>query len=122
MFLENLTALMKARGLNRRQLSIQSGIPYSTIDSMFKISDNARLSTLIKLADFFGVTLEYLVRGTQGQSTPHELAVLDAYRRHPELRTAVDKLLDVSEDAEKKTGLAEDPEEAARRIRAAYNV
>ena len=122
MLLENLDALMKARGMTKRSLAIESGVPASTIYSLYKKGwENVELGTLVKIARCFGVTLDYLVTG-ETTLKPHELAILDAYRRHPELRPAVDKLLDVQEDAEKKTARPEDPESTVRRIRAAFGV
>ena len=113
---------MKARGMTKRSLAIESGVPASTIYSLYKKGwENVELGTLVKIARCFGVTLDYLVTG-ETTLKPHELAILDAYRRHPELRPAVDKLLDVQEDAEKKTALPEDPESTVRRIRAAFGV
>lgn len=46
--------------LNNRQLSIQSHIPYSTIDNWSKrgIPDEMRLSTFKTLCSFFGVTMD----------------------------------------------------------------
>lgn len=62
-FLEKLEMLMKQKQVNKRQLSIGSDIPYSTIDNLWKKGyDNIKLSTLKKLASFFGVTLDFLAR------------------------------------------------------------
>ncbi|MFI3230619.1 MAG: helix-turn-helix transcriptional regulator [bacterium] len=53
---------MDENNLNNNSLSRESGIPYTTIDGFFKKgTDNIRLSTLVKLANFFDVTLDYLV-------------------------------------------------------------
>lgn len=57
--LEKIDYLIKERGLNKRRLSIQCGIPYSTIDGFYKVGyENMRLPTFIKLCDFFDVTME----------------------------------------------------------------
>ena len=64
MFLNVLDSLMKSNGLNKHTLSIKSGIPYTTIDGFYKRGTaNARLSTLKRLAEFFDVSLDYLVNG-----------------------------------------------------------
>ncbi len=62
-FTEKLDYLMKKKNIkNRSQLSKQSGIPYTTIVGFFeKSTENIRRTTLIKLADFFDCSLEYLV-------------------------------------------------------------
>lgn len=62
MFIDILKKLMDENNLNNNSLSRESGIPYTTIDGFFKKgTDNIRLSTLVKLANFFDVTLDYLV-------------------------------------------------------------
>lgn len=60
---EKLELLMKEGHLNKRILAHESGIPYTTITSLFsKGYENAKLSTLKGLANFFGVTLDSLCR------------------------------------------------------------
>lgn len=60
---EKLEILMKEQRLNKRLLAHESGIPYTTITSLFsKGYENAKLSTLKGLANFFGVTLDSLCR------------------------------------------------------------
>lgn len=62
-FLDKLDALMKRNNLNKKRLSEQSGIPYSTIDSFYKQSyNNIKLSTFKKICDFFDVTMDSMVR------------------------------------------------------------
>lgn len=62
-FLAKITLLMKEKGLNRHTLSEACGIPYTTIDGWFKKGyEGIKISTLMKLADFFEVELDYLVR------------------------------------------------------------
>lgn len=59
-FLENLDFLMKENGLNKRSLSEQSGIPYTTIISWYKKGyENLNITTLRKLSSYFGTTLDY---------------------------------------------------------------
>lgn len=54
---------MASHGFNKHTLSMACGIPYTTIDAWYKKGySNAKLSTIQKLADFFGVTIDYLMR------------------------------------------------------------
>lgn len=104
-FLEKLELLMVDKNINKRQLSIGSGIPYSTIDNLWKTGyENIKLSNLKKIASYFGVSLDFLVRDniedpaiSEAFLTEHEKQLIKAYRSHPEMRTAVDKLLGVPE-------------------------
>ena len=58
---EKLDLLMEERGLNKSQLSAQSGVPYTTIVSLYeKGAQNAKRSTLLSLSRFFNVSLDYL--------------------------------------------------------------
>ena len=100
MFIENIEFLMKQKGINKRTLSAQSGIPYTTIVSFWTVGcDNAKLSTIRKLADYFGVTLDFLIRGKATVVTPSEEIIVDAYRRHPELQDVIKRILMVDNPA-----------------------
>lgn len=62
-FLEKVSLLMQEEKLNKHTLSEACGIPYTTIDGWFKKGyEGAKVSTLIKLADYFDVELDFLVR------------------------------------------------------------
>lgn len=99
MFLETLTTLMNNRGLSKAQLAKDSGIPYTTIDGFYKKGcENIKLSTLQKLANYFDVTLDYLINGNNFILSTHEKAVIMAYRNNPEMQLAVDRLLNISSD------------------------
>lgn len=96
MFLDMLETLMKERKLNKNSLAKESGIPYTTIDGFYKKGcDNIKLSTLTRLASFFGVSLDYLINGEITNISSHERDVIFAYRKNPAMRGAVDKLLGV---------------------------
>ena len=105
MFLDNLDRLMKARKINKNILARESGIPYTTIDGFYKKGcDNVKLSTLVKIAAYFGVSLDYLINGEITTLSAHEKAVISAYRNNPGMQSAVDKLgveeegADIAED------------------------
>ena len=56
-----LDQLLRERGLNKSQLSALSGVPYTTIASLYeKGADNAKRSTLLSLARCLNVSLDYL--------------------------------------------------------------
>lgn len=77
-----------------------------------------RDTTLQKIANYFGVTTDYLLgAGTASEFnprvlttkpiglTPDEIALVEAYRAKPELAPAVRKLLDIPEPTEKETAV-----------------
>lgn len=58
-FTEKLDYLMEQNSLNKLRLSKECGIPYTTIDSLYKKGyENMKLPTFKILCDFFGVTME----------------------------------------------------------------
>lgn len=58
---EKLDMLMKERRITKAELARESGIPYTTITSLYdKGYENAKLSTLKRLADYFGCSLDYI--------------------------------------------------------------
>lgn len=60
-FLTKLDRLMREKNINKNQLSKESGVPYTTIDGFYKKgTENIKLSTLKKLASYFGCSLDYL--------------------------------------------------------------
>ena len=95
-FLEKLNVLMERDGLNKRTLSIASGIPYTTIDGWYKCGyDGLRLATVRKLADYFKTDLDFWARD-EIELPGKERRILESYRENPESQWAVDKLLDIN--------------------------
>lgn len=61
-FLNKLDSLMEEKKLNKSSLSKACGIPYTTIDGWYKKGyEGLKLTTLRKLSDFFGVSLDYWI-------------------------------------------------------------
>jgi len=94
MFLDILEKLMESRGLNKNTLAKESGIPYTTIDGFWKKGcDNIKLSTLIKIANYFEVSLDYLLGYDNNKKTlvthegnelsEFEVMALDLFRKVP---------------------------------------
>jgi DNA-binding Xre family transcriptional regulator len=97
-FLDKLDVLMSEKGLNKRTLSIESGVPYTTILSFWdKGCDNIKLSTLRTLAKYFNVTLDYLADDSVDitvSDAADEQALLRLYQQaDPKIRRAIDSLL-----------------------------
>ena len=108
MFLKNLDKLMAKKAINKSILAKESGIPYTTIDGFYKKGwDNVKLSTLLKLVAYFGVSLDALITGSEGGAavvvqtvaeegenlTDKEKKVLDAYRSDKAKKALIDKVL-----------------------------
>ena len=64
-FVDNLRALMSAKGVSRRKMAQDCGISPSAVNSWFNRSaENISLPTLVKLSEYFGITIEELIHGT----------------------------------------------------------
>ena len=56
---DKLDILMKERNISKADLARESGVPYTTIDGFYKKgSENAKLSTLKKLCNYFNCTFQ----------------------------------------------------------------
>lgn len=77
-FIEKLDNLKKRENLNNGSFSLKCGIPYSTVSSLYsKGYENVKLGTLKKIAAFFDVSIDYLVRDevtdpNYGKADPNE--------------------------------------------------
>lgn len=85
--LSRLIKLMQKKEDTKATLARNAGIPYTTIDGLFKRGcENVYISTARKLCDYYGVTLDYLVMGNDGLSVDAlnvaaKYDRLDAYSR-----------------------------------------
>ena len=62
--LENLDRLMEHKKLNRTELAKEVGIAPSTINSWYSRGcENVTLKVLLKIANYFNITIEELVNG-----------------------------------------------------------
>lgn len=87
---EKLDLLMAEKKMNRSQLAAQSGVPYTTIVSLYeKGSDNVKRSTLLAISRFFDVSLDYLADDSVEERRPPitgAAAHFDANKLTPEGR------------------------------------
>lgn len=60
LFIERLKDLMIEKNLNIKQLSTITNIPRTTISGWFNAEKLPSLEALIKLCDFFVISLDYL--------------------------------------------------------------
>ena len=63
-FLNNLSELMEFNNINKKELAKVLGISPSTITMWYSRGcDNVSITTLIKLSNYFGLSMEELVNG-----------------------------------------------------------
>ena len=115
--LERIVAELKAQGLKKIDLTNHLGLVSSCFGNWMAGRNTSYRRYLHGIADFLGVSVEYLrgetdikekppILSDRGQMgghvtvlSPHEERVILAYRAQPALQAAVDKLLDVGEAA-----------------------
>ena len=61
MFIDIFYDLLEEKSLNRKKFSEQSGIPYTTVIGWTNLNRLPDYTALIKLADFFQCSIDYLV-------------------------------------------------------------
>ncbi len=61
MFTEIFNDLLDENNLNRKQFAEKSGIPYTTVIGWTKLNRLPDYTALIKIADFFGCSVDFLV-------------------------------------------------------------
>ena len=68
-FLDRLKTLMMHAGDNNSSLAKKSGVPYTTIDGLFKRGwEKAQISTIQRLCECYNVALDYMIYGAEGLS------------------------------------------------------
>lgn len=98
-----------------RELRQRSGLKQSELAALLNVKDNTYsqyenekrqlgYEDLRKLSDYYRVSIDFLLGHDTPASppvssfalTPHEQALIEAYRNHPALCSAVDRLLEVA--------------------------
>lgn len=97
--IEKLDYLMKEKNINKSVLSKETGIPYTTIDGFYKKgTENIKLSTLKKIAEYFEITLDELANDDiaidNKSSTNYEY--LNDMQRNDEIKMLFDAADNVS--------------------------
>ena len=98
MIIETIRRLMQQNNVNTSELSRSIGVSYSTLASQLKgqvDENNISVSTIIKIADFFGVSVEYIL-GIKKVTSPQKQRLI---RNYDGLNTdGQTKLVDYSDD------------------------
>ena len=61
MFIEVFNDLLEENGLNRKQFSERSGIPYTTVIGWTNLDRLPDFNALIRISEFFNCSIDYLV-------------------------------------------------------------
>lgn len=94
--MEKLRELRKEKGISLKELGIAMGVAESTMSLYENGKRQPDYETLLKLAEYFNVTVDYLLRGNDNsERLPEELVILNRKARNmsPEKRQ---KLLEMA--------------------------
>lgn len=115
--LEKIDYLMKENHLNKRQFSIKSDMPYSTIDNIWKRgTESMRLPTFMKICDYFGVTMDSMayddreIEYRKDQDEPIPMYDRDYIRKYMELDPQRKEIVNATINASSEQAVAEDRE------------
>ena len=98
--LDKIVQLMNRHNCDNQQLATALGLNRQVVTDWKAGRSKSYMKYLPKIAQYFGVSMDFLL--DKEEKTVSELVlssreklVLDAYRAHPELRAAVDRLLGI---------------------------
>lgn len=103
---ERLEKFLKEHGYSKADAAKLSGIPYTTIDGLFKKGDeNIKLSTLKKLAAFMQCTLDELAGDEEPEEYYHNIEtsmLAETIRSNPQYRIMFDSTKKLKPEAVKE--------------------
>ena len=100
----NLNALMSSRNVTRIELSEAVGTTAQSIANYIGGYAVPRLGVLVKIADYFGVSVDYLLTGVEAESNKRAESALEAGRRLGLSKEAAVQLADIKAHGADKSG------------------
>lgn len=97
--MNRLAELRKEKNLSMKETAVRLHLPYTTYVSYEKGDREPNSEVLIKLADFYNTTVDFILgvsKSTQNNDlklSNHEKKLVISYREHPDMQKSVDKLL-----------------------------
>lgn len=86
-FLDNLTKLLKRENLSRAELAKRLNIAPSTINSWYNRGyENVSLKFLLKISNYFNVSLEALINGDVDNDKSKEKEIINLFIEYYEER------------------------------------
>lgn len=102
--MNRLAELRKEKNLSMKETAVRLHLPYTTYVSYEKGDREPNSEILIKLADFYNTTVDFILgvsKSTQNNDlklSNHEKKLVISYREHPEMQLSVDRLLGIEEE------------------------
>ncbi len=102
--MNRLAELRKEKNLSMKETAVRLHLPYTTYVSYEKGDREPNSEVLIKLADFYNTTVDFILgvsKSTQNNDlklSNHEKKLVISYREHSEMQLSVDRLLGIEEE------------------------
>lgn len=102
--MNRLAELRKEKNLSMKETAVRLHLPYTTYVSYEKGDREPNSEVLIKLADFYNTTVDFILgvsKSTQNNDlklSNHEKKLVVSYRERPEMQLSVDRLLGIEEE------------------------
>ncbi len=107
--LSRIKNIKKEYKITNKMLSQKTGISIGTLSKILAgITKEPSIQSIIKIANALNVSADYLITGEDYENeyinnlTKKEKEVIKAYRAHPEMQMAIDKMLDIKEPVNNK--------------------
>ena len=113
LILERIQNICNEKNITLNTAFVESGVG-KNFKSNFKTA-NPSIGKITMLANYFGVSVDYLLGNTDEAKTesdkkpssvirnalsPREIALINAYRSHPELQVAVERILGIEQNGD----------------------
>lgn len=104
MFSIRFKQLRELEGMTQRDAAVALKVSNGTIGNWESGKRTPDATMLMLIADYFHVSVDYLIGHDTPSSAPapsipitlHELQLIEAYRNHPALCSAVDRMLEIT--------------------------
>lgn len=96
---KNIHYYRKRAGITQKELAKALGVSSAAVSNWEVGNNSIDIDTLFALCDYLHISINDIYGAPKSSSAPalsaHEREMVDAYRAHPEMQAAVDKLLGV---------------------------
>ena len=94
-FAENLAVFRKKKNMLQKDLAYELGVSISAVSNWENGANYPRLDTVYHICDVLDITIGKLLGLGECTLDCEDETLIAAYRRHPDMQKAVQKLLDI---------------------------
>lgn len=95
---DRIKALRVGRGMNQSELGKLLGVGQKTISGMERGENNPTVAQLKILSDYFGVSIDYIVKGVEISVTNYDRELLNAVKEDASLYQSLTTILNAKKN------------------------